>query len=119
VDEACLAFLFPQLLGGTQKDDCLVFPKNSIPSTWLPFVEKGVLRLQLDGHDVRLWKPYPFLLDWMRHQCTFIECTDADELRSELSCANIEPEKRKEYCFQRAGMVVLLHAWISLILWLI
>src|SRR5690349_15010750 len=84
VDEVVLAFAFPEHLGGFQKDDdSLFFPKSNLPSTWLPFVEKGLIRLQLAGLEVRLWKPYPFLLDWMRHQCTFIEFTDVDELRSE------------------------------------
>lgn len=109
VDEVLLAFIFPEHLGGCPDvcfpNDAIIFPQSNIPVDWLPFAESGAVRLQtIDNAFCRLWKPYYFLLKWMQRRITIFEFSDVEQLRSEIQCGNIAPDKRKGYCFQRAGI---------------
>ena len=64
-----LPFLFPQIIGATRDSQ---FPLQAIsahtkfiPSTWKEYVEEGLVRIQANGLDCRIWFPHKFLLDLM------------------------------------------------------
>ena len=101
--------MFPESLGGAQdekySEQAIVFPQKNIPMEWMHAIEAGAIRLQtIDGKYCRLWKPYHFLVKWMKGRVTIFEFSDLDQLRSEIVCGIIASDKRKGYCFQRAGI---------------
>ncbi len=100
--------MFPQYLGGVADkkfpEQAISFPRASIPSAWLQYAEQGALRLQTIGNKkYRLWKPYYFLMQWMNENTTAFEFKDVNELNAEIVAGSSAPQKRKGYCFQRAG----------------
>ena len=101
-----LAFMFPSHLGGKADDrypEAISFPAANLPITWQDAAEAGAIRMQLNNDVYWIWKPYPFLMQWMTKRITIFEFADLEELKSEITCGTTAPELRKGYCFQRAG----------------
>jgi len=118
VNEVLLALVFPEYLGGfpdvVYPNNAITFPQVNIPDDWLPFVESGAVHLQIiDDKFYRLWKPYHFLLEWMKGRITMFEFSDVEQLRSEIECGNLAPDKRKGYCFQLSVALELMNPPIS------
>lgn len=111
VDEVLLAFMFAEHLGGFTdvhfQNNVITFPQTSIPDYWLQLAESGPLRWQIDGKFYRLWKPYHFLLKWIRGTCQLFHFTDVEQLRYEIERGTSAPDTKKEYYFQRAGINLL------------
>lgn len=105
-NEILLAFMFPQFLEGLQDGrfpNAIKFPSKNIPDKWIKLAEAGAIRLENLGDYVRLWKPYYFLLRYMKEKATVFDFIDINQIQSEIDSAMIAPDKRKEYYFQRAG----------------
>jgi hypothetical protein len=110
VDELLLAFMFSEYLGGSIDPDhpnqAILVPQERIPFSWKQYAEKGIVRIQEKDNNYRLWKPYNFLMKWMKGKSTAFEFKDVEGLAAEITASTSEPDKRKGYCFQRARMLI-------------
>src|SRR5579885_2762637 len=62
--------------------DAVVF--SSIPNSWYQLNDAGVIRLQELALQYRMWKPYPFLLEYWKKKFTIFHFDDIDGLQAEL-----------------------------------
>jgi hypothetical protein len=115
VDELLLTFMFSEYLGSSvdpsHPNQAILFPRDRIPLSWKEYTEAGVIRIQVKGDtEYRLWRPYNFLMKWMRKKSTVFEFEDVEGLSAEITSSSSAPDKRKGYCFQRARMLISIPA---------
>jgi hypothetical protein len=112
VDELLLVFMFPEYLGSEvdpkHPNQAILIPQDRIPSLWKEYAEAGVVRIQeVKNNKYRLWKPYHFLLKWMKEKSVVFDFQDVHGLSSEITAGISAPDKRKGYCLQRASMILI------------
>jgi hypothetical protein len=120
VDEILLAFMFSECLGSSvdpgHPNQAILVPRERIPLPWKEYTEAGVVRIQEKSDmEYRLWKPYNFLMNWMRGQSTVFEFEDVEGLSAEITSSSSAPDKKKGYCFQRARMLISIIVLIFLV----
>jgi hypothetical protein len=118
VDELLLAFMFSEYLGSSvdlsHPNQAILVPRERIPLFWKEYTEAGVVRIQEKSDmEYRLWRPYNFLMKWMRGKSTVFEFEDVEGLSAEITSFSSAPDKRKGYCFQRARMFISIIVLIS------
>ena len=109
MDELLIAWT----LGTPDKNypDCAIeISVSSLPQSWYELNNGGVIRLQElgtseRGQIYRVWKPYPFLLKYWMQSFTIFHFDDLAGLQAEIFAGTeTDPNKRKGFCFQRAGI---------------
>lgn len=86
-------------------DNAIKISVSSLPRSWYELNNAGVIRLQElePPYIYRMWKPYPFLLEYWRRKFTIFHFEDVAGLYAEILAGQSDPNKRKGFCFQRAG----------------